>query len=78
MCKRPHCVSGQLLALSVIFALNREVAIFPHGPSEKPNVPVDILSNRYLKNTLRIDSKNRLPCFCRYYGYNLEFFTALS
>jgi hypothetical protein len=32
----------------------------------------DLSSNRYVKNTLRIDSKQRLPCFCRYYGVNLE------
>ena len=31
----------------------------------------DLSSNRYVKNTLRIDSKQRLPCFCRYYGVNL-------
>ena len=46
-----------------------------HSPSrsEKPTVPVDILSNRYLKNTFRIDYKKRLPCFCRYYGAILEY-----
>jgi hypothetical protein len=27
---------------------------------------------RYVKNTLRIDSKQRLPCFSRYYGVNVE------
>ena len=32
----------------------------------------DISSKRYVKNTLRIDSKQRLPCFSRYYGVNLE------
>ena len=32
----------------------------------------DLSSNRYVKNTLRIDSKQRLPCYCRYYGANLE------
>ena len=32
----------------------------------------DLSSNRYVKNTLRIDSKQRLPCFCRHYGVNLE------
>ena len=28
--------------------------------------------DRYVKNTLRIDSKQRLPCFGRYYGVNVE------
>ena len=32
----------------------------------------DISSKRSVKNTLRIDSKQRLPCFSRYYGVNLE------
>ena len=31
-----------------------------------------ISSKRYVKNTLRIGSKQRLPCFSRYYGVNLE------
>ena len=44
----------------------------PLAPREKPIVPVDILSNRYLKNNLKIDYKQRLPCFCRYYGANFE------
>ena len=33
---------------------------------------MDFIVDRYVKNTLRIDSKHRLPCFCRYYGVNLE------
>ena len=55
--ERPHYVSGQVGALRVIFAQKREAAIVPPSPSEKPTVPVDILSNRYLKNNLRIDHK---------------------
>ena len=35
---------------------------------------MDILSNRYLKNTLRIDYKQRLPCFYRYYGAILKIY----
>ena len=56
--ERPHCVSGQEGALRVICAQKREAAIVTPRPSEKPTVPVDILSNRYLKNTLRIDYKH--------------------
>ena len=67
--KRLHCVSGRLSALRVIL---------PPGLTENTAVPVNLLSNRYLKNTLRIDYKQRLPCFCRYYGANLENFLALS
>ena len=48
------------------------------SPTKKPPVPVDILSNRYLKNTLRIDYKQRLPCFYQHYGANLEYLSALS
>ena len=32
-------------------------------PTEKPSVPVDILSNRYFKNTLRIDYKKTSDMF---------------
>ena len=39
---------------------------------EKPNCHEWFIIDRYVKNTLRIDSKHRLPCFCRYYGVNLE------
>ena len=76
--KRLHCISGQLRALRVILAQKTEVVIFPLAPTEKPIVPVDILSNRYLKNTLEIDYKKRLPCFCRYYGYHSVVVTAIS
>ena len=75
--ERQHSVSVHLMALCVFLAQKTEVAIFPPSLTEKSSVPVDILSNRYLKNTLRIDYK-RLPCFCRYYGANLEYFSALS
>ena len=53
------------------------LAIIPIASNEKPIVPMDILANRYVKNTLRIDSKQRLRCFCRYYGANLEKGSAL-
>ena len=65
--ERPHYVSGQVGAFRVIFAQKRESAIVPPDPSEKPTVPVDILSNRFLKNTLRIDYKKCLPCFCFFF-----------
>ena len=60
------------------YAQKRKAAIVTPGPSEKPTFPVDILSNRYLKNTLRMDYKKHLTCFCEHYGYNLEFLSALS
>ena len=53
-------------------AENTEVAIFPIASYEKPIASTGILSNIYVKNTLRIDPKQRLPCFCRYYGANFE------
>ena len=71
--ERPHCVSGEVGALRMSCALKRKAAIVTPCHSEKPTVPADILSNRYLKNTLRIDYKKRLTCFCGHYGYNLEF-----
>ena len=46
--KRQHCASGHLM-LSEWF-WEHQVAIIPIGPTEKPIVPVDILSNRYLRN----------------------------
>ena len=39
---------------------------------QKVNCHEWFIIDRYVKNTLRIDSKQRLPCFCRYYGVNLE------
>jgi hypothetical protein len=41
-----------------------EVAIFPPGLTEKSSVPVEYYQID-LKNTLRIDYKQRLPCLSR-------------
>ena len=60
------------------FALPSKVAIVPSVVIEKPTHPVDILSNIYFKNNLRIDYKKRLTCFCGHYGYYLELSSALS
>ena len=65
-------------ALRVNCVQKRKTAIVTPGSSAKPTVPVDVFSNRYLKNTLRIDYKKRLTFFCGHYGYNLEFLSALS
>ena len=50
------------------FALQSKVAIVSPAVIEKPTHPVDILSNIYFKNNLRIDYKKRLTCFCGHYG----------
>ena len=49
-----------------------KVAIFPIASYKKPIASTNILSNIYVKNTLRMDPKQRLPCFCRYYGAMFE------
>ena len=51
------------------FALQSKAAIVSPGVIEKPTHPVDILSNKYFKNNLRIDYKKRLTCFCGHYGF---------
>jgi hypothetical protein len=77
-CERPHCVSGELGALRLSCVQKRKAAIVTPGPSGKPTVPVDILSNRYLKDILRIDYEKCLTSFCGHYGFNLQFSSALS
>ena len=50
-----------------------QLQAFCHGIQRGKHTSTnDISSKRYVKNTLRIDSKQRLPCFSRYYGVNLE------
>ena len=71
-----HCASGHMMAPGE--NLLYKGVIIPISSTKNPIVPVDILSNRYLKNTLSIDYKQRLPCFCRYYGANLEYFSEFS
>ena len=55
------------------FAQLSKVAIVSPAVIEKATHSVDILSNIYFKNNLRIDYKKRLTCFCGHYGYYLEF-----
>ena len=49
--------------ISVSFEQQSKVATVSPCPIEKPTLPVDILSNIYFKNNLRIDYKKRLTCF---------------
>ena len=60
------------------FALQTKVAIVSPGVIEKPTHPVEILSNIYFKNNLKIDYKKCLSCFGGHYGYDLEYTSALS
>ena len=73
--ERQHCVSVHLVALCVFLVQTTDVANFLPSLTEKSSVPVEIISNRYFLKTLRIDYKQRLPCFCQYYGANLEYFS---
>ena len=70
--KGPYLASCHMVSPAENLAYNTEVAIFAIASYEKPIASTDILSNIYVKNTLRMDPKQRLPCFCRYYGVNLE------
>ena len=54
-----HCASGHLMLPERFSRKIQEVAITPIGPTETLIVPIDILTNRYLKSTLRIDYKQR-------------------
>jgi hypothetical protein len=62
----------------VSFAQLSKAAIVSPAVIEKATHSVDILSNIYLKNNLRIDYKKRLTCFCGHNGYYLEYTSALS
>ena len=48
------------------------------APTKKPTDPVDILSNRYLKNTLRIDYNNVCHVSVDIMDLILKYFSVLS
>ena len=52
--KGPHLASGHMMS---------PAENLPIASCEKPIASTDILSNIYVKNTLRIDPKQRLPYF---------------
>ena len=59
------------------FVLQNKAAIVSPSVIEKSTHPVDILSNIYFKNNLRIDYKKRLIYFCGHYGYDLDYTSAV-